>query len=99
MPPDDAVPIPASCYASGVTALLHRARELLEGHPELIAAYVFGSVGRGEDGPDSDVDVAVLLREPPGPMGLDAIRRDLERGLGREVDLVDLHRAPADLVV
>ena len=65
------------------------------------AVYVFGSVGRGQARPDSDVDVAVLLTEDP-PQTLDGSRGDvaeaLERVSGRAVDLVVLNRAPADLV-
>jgi predicted nucleotidyltransferase len=32
--------------------------------PEVVAVYLFGSVARGADARHSDVDVAVLLREP-----------------------------------
>ena len=67
----------------------------------VVAAYVFGSVGRGEERPDSDVDVAVLLAEAP-PATLEGLRGDLaealERLVGRDVDLVILNGAPADLV-
>ena len=31
-------------------------------------AYLFGSRARGSHGPDSDVDIAVLLDGPPGPL-------------------------------
>ena len=33
--------------------------------PAIAAAWVFGSVARGDARPDSDLDVAVLLRVPP----------------------------------
>lgn len=71
-------------------------------HPgDAVAAYVFGSVARGEAGATSDVDVGVLLdRDPPRTLGglcLD-VQADLERALGRPVDLVVLNRAPVDLV-
>ena len=43
-----------------------RLREVLEPRlPGLVAAYLFGSVARGEAGPGSDVDVAVLLEQAP----------------------------------
>lgn len=68
---------------------------------EIVAAYLFGSEARGTTGPDSDVDVAVLLRRPPPPT-LEGLQLDLaaeiERQIGREVDLVVLNRAPPDLV-
>ena len=67
----------------------------------LICAYLYGSWARGEAGIASDVDVAVLLDEdtPKGLLGpLARLRGELERSLGREVDLVDLRTAPPDLI-
>jgi predicted nucleotidyltransferase len=69
--------------------------------PEVVAAYLFGSVGRGTSGATSDVDVGVLLgRRPPTtladlPLDLEA---DLERRLGVPVQVVVLDDAPVDLV-
>lgn len=48
--------------------------------------YLYGSVARGEAGPDSDVDVLVELTRPMGWEFLD-IRDALERWFGRRVDL------------
>ena len=65
------------------------------------AVYLFGSVARGEDRPDSDVDVAVLYGKPveAGLAGLKlALAGDLEARLGRRVDLVVLDSQPPDLV-
>ena len=65
------------------------------------AVYLFGSAARGEDRPDSDVDVAVLYGRPvePGLAGLKlALAGDLEAHLGRRVDLVVLDSQPPDLV-
>ncbi len=72
--------------------------EALESHPEVLDAYVFGSVARGDAGPDSDVDVAVFVDptvHEPGPWGLQAtLLADLMGALGRnDVDLVLLNRA------
>lgn len=67
----------------------------------IVAAWVFGSVGRDEMREDSDVDVAVLFSCPPaGRLGAEPaqIESALVRALGREVQVVDLHRAPPDLV-
>jgi hypothetical protein len=49
---------------------------------------VFGSVARGEAGPESDVDFLVDME--PGRSLLDhvALQQDLEDLLGREVDVV-----------
>ena len=67
----------------------------------IAAAYLFGSLGRGTPGPESDVDVAVLFtRRPPAALNAPplALEGDLERLLGRCVDLVVLNSAPPDLV-
>jgi predicted nucleotidyltransferase len=64
-------------------------------------AYLFGSHARGQASPTSDIDVAVLFRESP-PSGLQGLGFDLageiERSLGRQVDIVVLNRAAPDLV-
>jgi len=52
-------------------------------------ASVFGSVSRGDDRPDSDVDLLVELG--PGPMGMFeyiGLKHKLEDKLGKDVDLV-----------
>ncbi len=74
----------------------------LERAPEpIVAAYLFGSAARGTAGPASDIDVAVLYAaDPPGtlegrPFRLEA---ELERKLGRPVQVVLLNDAPLDLV-
>lgn len=73
----------------------------LEREPGVIAAWLFGSVARGTSRPDSDVDVAVLTGEAAtgtvDDLRLD-LTADLASAVGREVDLVILDRAPADLV-
>jgi predicted nucleotidyltransferase len=54
---------------------------------------VFGSVVRGEDMPDSDMDILVALkppheRPPLGLFKLIALEEELSEILGRKVDLV-----------
>ena len=51
---------------------------------------VFGSVARGEAGPDSDVDIVVDFDEDsiPGLFEFVRLKRHLEEVLGRPVDLV-----------
>jgi len=79
-----------------------RLRKALEARPEpIVAAYLFGSVARGTDGPHSDLDVGVLLTDPPMRTlaGLPTPLIDaLERATDRRVDLVILNNASADLV-
>jgi uncharacterized protein len=67
----------------------------------VVAAYVFGSVGRGSSRASSDVDIAILYAAAPIPAvsGLtSSTQAELEALLGRPVDLVVLNDAPPDLV-
>lgn len=67
-----------------------------------VAAYVFGSVARGDAGPESDLDLAVILGGdrrsalPNGPL-LDLVAA-LERATGRRVDLALLDAASPDFI-
>lgn len=78
-----------------------RVLAVLGAAPGVVCVYLFGSQARGTAGPESDVDLAVLLDEDPPltfaglPLDLEA---KLEEKLGHEVHLVVLNRAPADLV-
>ncbi len=51
---------------------------------------LFGSVARGEDTGDSDIDVVVKLQRP-SVMRCNGVRLDLERLFKRSVDLITLH--------
>ena len=69
---------------------------VLEAYPEVVAAWLFGSVARGEARPDSDLDLGIVLRRR-GDTALDHHRRlralaaDLETvSEGRTIDLVVL---------
>lgn len=67
----------------------------------IVAAWLFGSVARGTARATSDVDVAVLCDLPAATDAL-AWRAGLEARLSaatrREVQVVSVERAPADLV-
>lgn len=68
--------------------------------PDVVAVYVFGSLARGTATSQSDVDVAVLLREPAAqrsPAATEALLDRLERAARRTVDLVLLNSAAPDL--
>lgn len=77
-----------------------RLRTVLQGAEGVDAAYLFGSVARGEATEGSDVDVAVLLSKDPPPT-LEGLRLDLEgdleQAVGKPVQLVVLNTAPPDL--
>ncbi len=64
----------------------------------IILVYLFGSQARGEGGPISDYDFAILFSEkPPAPKRY-ALVHELARLLGTErVDLVVLNRANIEL--
>ena len=49
---------------------------------------VFGSVARGEDRPDSDIDLLVELPEDMGLFAVARVQHELEKLLGVPVDLV-----------
>ena len=46
------------------SAMAHRMAPILERYQPIAAAWLFGSVARGEARPDSDVDIGLLLRNP-----------------------------------
>ena len=73
--------------------------KLRQHEPELRAAGIaslslFGSVARGDDGPESDVDVVVKLTDEASRGGfayygrLQALTERLEKILGNRVDLI-----------
>lgn len=66
---------------------------LLNGHPRLRAAYLFGSLATGKARPDSDLDIAVLAAGPLGQEEKLALIGELAALSGRSVDLVDLATA------
>ncbi len=49
---------------------------------------VFGSLARGEAGPDSDIDILVELDPGRSLLDIVAIKQDLEDLIGCEVDVV-----------
>lgn len=58
--------------------------------PGLIALYRFGSQTKGTARPDSDVDLAILTRNPIPAMRRFELAQELAVQLHRDVDLVDL---------
>jgi predicted nucleotidyltransferase len=68
----------------------------------IAAAWLFGSVARGEARPDSDVDVALLLaREPAGTLDEvpGELEAEIEKRVGRRAQVVVLNRAPTELAM
>jgi predicted nucleotidyltransferase len=82
-----------------IDEIVRRLRERLEAEPDVLFAYLFGSVARGRAGPLSDVDVAVMVKD-----GVDLARRHLDligavsEAVGSDgADVVLLNEAPISL--
>lgn len=74
-------------------------RTVMSRHPEIRKVCLFGSSARGEQGPDSDVD---LLAVPEGRRTYAqdfSLREDLREALGRDVDVVTTLRDSPDYFV
>ena len=70
----------------------------VQAEPAVLAAYLFGSVARGTASPLSDLDVALLLREPSGAEVVGRVTDALCRRLRTDgVDVVSLREAPVPL--
>tara|TARA_R100000900_G_scaffold66106_1_gene52860 strand:- start:152488 stop:152898 length:411 start_codon:yes stop_codon:yes gene_type:complete len=61
--------------------------------PELLAVYAFGSQVAGTAGPDSDLDLAVLIPGMVDPLRLWELAGELSEQVNCPVDLVDLRAA------
>ena len=66
---------------------------LLARVPNLLAVYAFGSRIRGTGGPQSDLDLAVLVAGYAEPLALWELSGDLADLAGCPVDLLDLRAA------
>ncbi len=56
----------------------------------LKAIYLFGSRAKGEAGPDSDYDIAILTNKPQKKCLCFELSQELGNLLGADVDLIDL---------
>jgi len=61
--------------------------------PGVVAVYLFGSSAAGEDGAQSDIDLAILNRSPISSVACWDLAQDLASEAGRDVDVVDLRAA------
>ena len=73
--------------------VVDRLREVLCPFSEIRLAVLFGSMARSQTRPGSDVDLGILLASEARDLWLD-VEVAVGRGLGRDVDLVDLLWAP-----
>lgn len=77
-------------------ALVERIRDAV---PDVVAVYLFGSVGRDDATGHSDVDLALLGRRRLDPLFRWELQERLAVAAGRDVDLVDLLAASTVLRV
>jgi len=75
---------------NGDDSRIDRLEAALGEHQEILVAYLFGSAARGTSGPGSDLDVAVLLRDPrPSTLRYRArLAEELTRACDVAVDVV-----------
>lgn len=78
--------------------LLTALRRALRTEPNVRLAVLFGSAARGDDRPDSDVDVLVGL-EDAGPLRTAALAERLSAAVGRQVELVRVRDAERNPVL
>ncbi|MCC8176486.1 MAG: nucleotidyltransferase domain-containing protein [Bacteroidales bacterium] len=73
-----------------VQSVLPQLRDYFASTP-IVKAWLFGSCSRGEEGPESDVDILVTFDENAriSLMSLSHMRNALRKILNREVDLVE----------
>lgn len=70
-----------------IAEISEKARPIFDAYG-VTRAGVFGSVARGTERPDSDIDLLIDLKEPIGVFRLVGLKQDLEECLGRSVDVV-----------
>jgi uncharacterized protein len=58
---------------------------------------VFGSFSRGEEKPNSDIDILVDFNQKKSLMEIGGIQYDLQKRLGRTVDLVSKKNVKPDI--
>ena len=61
-------------------------RSMLPYNPVRIG--IFGSVARGEDSPESDIDILYTFRNTVGLFNLIRMKEDMEKKLNAKIDLV-----------
>ena len=71
-------------------AMTHKITDYLKTQP-VLKAWLFGSFARGEETPESDVDLLVMYdrSQPIGLFRYARMHREIEELIGRKVDLVE----------
>jgi predicted nucleotidyltransferase len=87
--------MPPADEPGSIDAIRAAMAPVFRSHPEVAAAYVFGSVARGTADAESDIDIGLVYREPARSSAHDDLADELTsalaRATGRErVDVLDL---------
>lgn len=72
--------------------------QVLDRHPSIVIAILFGSLATGRSRNDSDLDLAVASTAPLNPQTRIQLIEELAIGLGRPVDLIDLAQTHGPLL-
>jgi len=76
---------------------LEKIARVLRKHEEILFAYLYGSVARGEAGEESDIDIGIFLNENFKPHGFYEIdlSREIEKKCNlKKVEVVILNKKP-----
>ena len=71
---------------------------VLQRHPSVTMAILFGSLAAGRGRPDSDLDLAVSTTAPLTVVARVELIDELAAAVGRPVDLIDLNQAHGPLL-
>lgn len=86
------IPVDERTYLRRHWPSLSRLRRILRTEPNVSLAVVFGSVSRGDDSPDSDVDLLIALRKPSLSSTVALLER-LRRRTELPIEVVELQDA------
>lgn len=70
---------------------IKKCRDILINYEAIIFAYIFGSYAKGNVREDSDIDIAIYLKDSIGTYVYLDMKMELSEALKREVDLVILN--------
>jgi uncharacterized protein len=59
---------------------------LRKGNPKIIKAYLFGSYAKGNDGPDSDMDIAIIFEDFPDSFDMQVELMKLRRKFDMRIE-------------
>ena len=72
---------------------INKCKDILIKNDKIIFAYIFGSYAKGNDRKDSDIDIAIYLKDNIDTYEYLDMKMKLSEGVKREVDLVILNDA------